>query len=288
MRATANPNWLVDQLPVGMLEDDFLVRFTSIFQDVADTLVDSVDAIDAAADLSVAPEEFVRWLGSWINAYPHPGEAAQGSGDHRERAWIRAQAGALTGRGTRSSLQLMLQELCGDRPVRVTDGGGVYPEGQCPAGDPAWVRVELPAITEVAPTDLLDLIRAEVPVHVAVELVVDGASVHAPVTAAAPTGTEPELSRSLRRLPGTAGRAGQPFRACRACAERNRPDGTDCWRCGSPLRRPVPAAEPEPEPDPFQFGLEPEPDEHRVWPVVVLVVSALVLSAIVTGVAVIW
>src|SRR3954452_13052560 len=159
MRTASSAGWLVDQLPVGMLEDDFLVRFSSIFQDVADTLVDSVDAIDASADLTVAPDDFVRWLGSWIDAYPHPGDGAQVAGSQRERAWIQAQAEALSGRGTRPSLQLMLQELCGRRPVRVTDGGGVYREGQCPSGDPAWVRVELPALADVAATDVLELIR---------------------------------------------------------------------------------------------------------------------------------
>jgi phage tail-like protein len=295
---TTPPGWLVEQLPVGMLEDDFLIRFTSIFQDVADTLVDSVDAIDASADLSLAPEPFVRWLGSWIAAYPHPGEAAQGPGDYRERAWIQAQARALIGRGTRPGLQLMLQELCGDRPVRVTDGGGVYPEGLCPPGDPAWVRVEMPAVDDVAATDVLDLIRADVPVDVAVQLIVDGVAVEDPVAGGSgsgldggdgPDGRAGDLSRSARRLPGTAGRAGQPFRNCRACAERNRPGEAECWRCGSPLHRPPPAPEPEPEPEPLVFGSESDSDEPRIWPAVVLIVLAvLIMVTALTGVALVW
>ena len=172
MSQPASPTWLIDQLPVGMLEDDFLVRFTSIFQDVANTMVDSVDTIEAVADLTLAPDPFVRWLGSWIDAYPNPGEAAQTPGSPRERAWIQAQARALSGRGTRPSLELMLQELCGDGAVRVIDGGGVYPAGQCPAGDPAWVQVELPPLDQVAVSDVLALIRSEVPVHVAVHVTV--------------------------------------------------------------------------------------------------------------------
>jgi phage tail-like protein len=288
--ASPGPSWLVDQLPVGMLEDGFLVRFTSIFQDVADTLVDAVDTIDAVTDLSLAPDPFVRWLGSWIDAHPNPGETAQAPGGPRERAWIRAQSRALTGRGTGPSLELMLQELCsgGGRhsirtPVRVTDGGGVYPAGQCPAGDPAWVQVELPALDQVAVSDVLELIRAEVPVHVAVHLKVEGVVVDQ--AAASEPDLEPVLSQAVRRLPGTAGRAGQPFRSCWACAERNRLGGTDCRRCGSPMHRPAPTPEPEPEPEPRDFGPDPEFVEPRIWPVVALIVAVvLILAALVTGV----
>ena len=32
-------DWLIHQLPVGMVEDEFLVRFLSIFQEVGDTVV---------------------------------------------------------------------------------------------------------------------------------------------------------------------------------------------------------------------------------------------------------
>ncbi len=300
-----------------MLEDGFLVRFTSIFQDVADTLVEAVDTIEAAADLTVAPDPFVRWLGSWIDAYPYPGEAAQTPGGPRERAWIQAQTRALTGRGTRPSLELMLRELCGGRPVQVSDGGGVHLAGQSPTFDPAWVQVEVPALEQVAVRDVLDLIRSEVPVHVAVHLIVDGAVVDqtgledqvglqdqagfgVPRPRVRPdaamesgrklgceSGAEPGQSLSVGRLPGTAGRAGQPFRSCRACAERNRLGATDCWRCGTSLHDPVSAPEPEPEePAPIVHSPEPEFAEPRIWPVIAMIVAAvLVLAALAIGVS---
>ena len=47
--------WLLSQLPVGMVEDDFFVRFVSIFQDVATTLLDGADNIDNLVDVTVAP-----------------------------------------------------------------------------------------------------------------------------------------------------------------------------------------------------------------------------------------
>jgi phage tail-like protein len=291
------PGWLVDQLPVGMLTDDFLVRFTSIFEDVGATLVDAVDSIDSSVDLSIAPEEFVRWLGSWINASPHPGGAAQVPGDHRERAWIQAQARALSGRGTQPGLQLMLQELCG-QPVQVTDGGGVYPEGQYPPGDSAWVRIDMPTVPEVSPSSLLDLIRAEVPVHVAVYLIIDGILVNGTDTPLyspfdGELDSEPEepgelgQPRLLRRLPGTAGRAGQPFRACPTCAERHPISETSCWRCGLPLLRALPV--PEPEPEPLVPDPAPELVLPRIWPVAVLIALAILLmAALLTGAALIW
>ena len=284
---SANPNWLVDQLPVGMLADDFLVRFTSIFQDVADTLVDAVDTIDATADLTLTPDPFVRWLGSWIDAYPNPGEAAQDPGSDRERAWIQVQARALTGRGTRPSLVQMLEELCAGRPVRVIDGGGVYPAGQCPTGDPAWVQVELPSLDQVAASDVLDLIRSEVPVHVAVHLLVEGVVVNQVgpgiprhrLEPEAEPGTESALSPSVRRLPGTAGRAGQPFRSCPVCAEHNRLDEADCWRCGSPLHTPARTPEPVSEVEPIKAAPAEDFVEPRIWPVVAVIVTILVLLA---------
>ena len=59
-------DWLLGQLPMGMLEDDFFVRFVSIFQDVATSLLEGADNIDNVVDVSVAPESMVRYLGSWL------------------------------------------------------------------------------------------------------------------------------------------------------------------------------------------------------------------------------
>jgi phage tail-like protein len=58
--------WMLDQLPVGMLDGDFFVRFVSIFQELGTTLLEDADNIDNLVDLSVAPDVMVRWLGSWI------------------------------------------------------------------------------------------------------------------------------------------------------------------------------------------------------------------------------
>jgi hypothetical protein len=57
-------DWLLHQLPVGMTEDDFLVRFVTIFQRVADTVVDQVDGVEHAFDPTVAP---TTWSDLWRN-----------------------------------------------------------------------------------------------------------------------------------------------------------------------------------------------------------------------------
>jgi phage tail-like protein len=281
---TPAPGWLTRQLPVAMLQDDFLVRFTSIFEEVAGTLVDSVDTIGIAADLSITPDPFVHWLGSWIGA---PADPEHDRHEVRERDWVRAQARVLSARGTRAGLAELLRELAGGQSVEVVDGGGVYREGWCPEGDTGWVRVRMPLPGGADPQDVLDLIRAEVPIGVDVELVVipvygpDGALIPAPRTPESETlstGLDPvaELSAAARRLPGTGGRAGRPGRICPGCAERNEAGVSACQRCGSPMRVvPVPVAEPEP------VRVVPEPElwlpERRIWPVVALVVVVVVL-----------
>ena len=50
-----NPEWLLQQLPSGMLNDDFFRRYMSIFQTMADTYLDHIDAIEHVFDPSVAP-----------------------------------------------------------------------------------------------------------------------------------------------------------------------------------------------------------------------------------------
>ena len=52
---TRRDDWLVHQLPVGMVEDEFLVRFLSIFQDVADTVIDQVDNLPHMFDADRRP-----------------------------------------------------------------------------------------------------------------------------------------------------------------------------------------------------------------------------------------
>lgn len=178
---TARRRWLVDQLPVGMLEDQFFVRFVSIFQELADTYVDAIDSVPASVDLSVAPPAFVRWLGGWIgldSVDPGLPVAAQ-------RAWVRDYGEVLAWRGTRRGLEALLRLLSGG-PASVEEGGGSYAEGEAPAQSPAWVRMEVASTGLLSEEDFVRLVRDEVPAHVTVELVVGGRRVLPPVAETQP------------------------------------------------------------------------------------------------------
>jgi hypothetical protein len=48
---------------MGMLDDEFFVRFVSIFQEVATSMLDGVDNLSNVVDVTVAPDPVVRWMG---------------------------------------------------------------------------------------------------------------------------------------------------------------------------------------------------------------------------------
>lgn len=90
---------------------------------------------------------------------------------------------------------------------------------------------------------------------------------------------------SLRRLPGTAGRATVASLTCPHCAEQNQISASVCLRCGRSLHpEPVyvaPAPVPVPVPEPVV--VEPEP-ERRSWGwlwIVALIVAIILVGVIV-------
>ena len=65
-RPPRHPRWLVDQLPVGMVQSDFFVRFVALFQEVASTLLDDADLVEHIPDVTVTPAPMLQCLASWI------------------------------------------------------------------------------------------------------------------------------------------------------------------------------------------------------------------------------
>lgn len=159
--------WLLSQLPVGMLEDDFFVRFVSIFQDVATSLLEGVDNIDNVVDVSVAPEPLVRWLGSWIGV-----ESIDASLPHElQRRLVSSASQTLAARGTVDGLRRFLEMMSGG-PAQVEDGGGVWRDGEAPAGA-QWVRVRVQSTGWLPEHDFVTLVRDEIPAHVYAEIFVE-------------------------------------------------------------------------------------------------------------------
>jgi phage tail-like protein len=186
-------DWLLAQLPIGMVSDDFFRRFVSIFQDVASTLVEGTDNIPNTVDVTVAPEPMVRWMAGWIGVpaldptLPHV----------QQREIVRAHAEMLAWRGTRRGL-LRFLELVSGAPARLEDGGGVFGEEQAPASI-GWARLYVESTGWLTEEDFVEVVRDEVPAHVMVEMFVGGRRIW-PVadgvqSIALETATAPERSR---------------------------------------------------------------------------------------------
>jgi hypothetical protein len=94
---------------------------------------------------------------------------------------------------------------------------------------------------------------------------------------------------SLRRLPGTTGRAMTASVACPHCAEPNPVTAVTCVRCGLSMHVPVEAPPPPPPPPvyvppPAQVQVEPEKGiPWWVWVIAGVVIAAIVVLAILWG-----
>lgn len=163
-------DWLVRQLPVGMTQDRFLVRFVTLFQQLANGLLDHLDDMPHLADVTVTPKPMVRYLGSWVGVDwidPTLEERLQ-------RELVRRYSAELMWRGTRRGMQRLLALVTGDKQAVVRDSGGVFLYGEAPDAPP-HVHMEVAGLgTWATEADLLDIVRSELPASVSFELVVAG------------------------------------------------------------------------------------------------------------------
>ncbi len=162
--ASRPQDWLIRQLPAGMLSEDFFIRFVSLFQAEADTLLEHADAIENLADVQVAPATMVRYMSQWIGT---PGIDAA-LPDAELRALVRATARAVRVRGTLTGLRIMVEAFTGAEAT-IEESGGVFRLGRAPL-DQGWVRIKVPNAGNLRPTSLIDLVRDEIPAHLHVEL----------------------------------------------------------------------------------------------------------------------
>ncbi|MEO9009415.1 MAG: phage tail protein [Nakamurella sp.] len=149
-----------------MLGSDFFVRFVSIFQEMAESLMDDADQIVHVPDATVTPTPMLSYLASWIDVRtvdPSLPDAVQ-------RVILRSSAKAMAQRGTRRGLEAYLTMLSGS-PAEVTDGGGVWSEGEAPE-DVAWVQMRVEGTGHLSEDEFVALVRDEIPAHVRAELFV--------------------------------------------------------------------------------------------------------------------
>lgn len=159
-------DWMLRQLPMQMLSNDFFVRFVSIFQELGTTLLEDADGVEYVADLTVTPVETVRWLGSWIGVTSLDDAMPEGL----QRRIVASAAHTLAWRGTTAGL-LSFLELISGGAAEVDEGGGVWRAGEVPV-DTAWVRMWVESTGTLEPAAFVDMIRDEVPAHLRAELYV--------------------------------------------------------------------------------------------------------------------
>jgi phage tail-like protein len=180
--------WLVGALPLGMQGDDFMVRFLTIFEEVATTLRAASDSITSIADVDVTSPEMVRYLGEWVGA-----PALDKRLDiQKQRDIVHATGATIGHRGTAHALRVVLRALIqqhaqvstdhvvvlgspsapdalvvDDLDVQVIDEGGVFPEGTAPIG-PGTVTVRVSSTGHLRAPQLVELVLASVPADVQV------------------------------------------------------------------------------------------------------------------------
>jgi phage tail-like protein len=187
-RTARDPLWMVNQLPVGMLDSRFFVQFVSLFQQLADPLLDNADNVEHVVDPTVAPESMLRWMGSWIGLNSIDPQLPA----DLQRLIVRSSARTLAWRGTKAGLTEFLQMTSG-APAEVTDGGGVWREGQSPA-DTAYVRMSVASTGWLPEKDFIALLRDEIPAHVRAELWVAGRLAWSSATD--PSATDPSVTET--------------------------------------------------------------------------------------------
>ena len=162
-------DWLTHQLPVGMAEDDFLFRFVSIFQRVADTAMHQIDTLPHVFDPTVAPAPMVRQMATWLGV-----DWVDSSLDVRlQRAIVTEYSQIVQWRGTKRGLRRLLELLSGGGDVDVTDSGGTWPEGESPHSAP-HVRIDMSSAGWLSTSDLIRIVRDELPATVSFDLWVAG------------------------------------------------------------------------------------------------------------------
>ena len=171
---TRRDSWLVSQLPMGMLDDDFFLRFVSIFEQEATSFLDGVDNIPHVIDPDVAPPAMVRWLGSWIGLAPIDSSLDE----DLQRRLVRMGSAGLAWRGTRYGLERFLEVVTGG-PVEVEETGSIRPDAGVAAPAP-FVVMRVGGTGHMSVREFVTVVRDELPADAGFELWVAGNRVWPP------------------------------------------------------------------------------------------------------------
>jgi phage tail-like protein len=165
---------IVTQLP-GIYQDGMFIReFTAGLDEVLAPAVATLDCLHAYVDPSVAPADFVTWLGGWVGVALEEDWPLD-----RRRRFVAAAADLYARRGTFHALADEVAIYSGG-VATVSDPGAVHTSrmpttseqraGRRPADRTVRVTVDVPTGTGVSWAGLQALIRDAVPAHLPVEI----------------------------------------------------------------------------------------------------------------------
>lgn len=158
---------IVDQLPGLYRDDPFTRRFTSAFDDLLAGVGQVLDTFPAYLDPTLAPADFLEWLGSWVGAAPDETWPLE-----RRRAFVAAASELFRSRGTVLGLAAHVAIFTGGEVELAEPGaagwsrepGAAFPAGTSPD---LFIRVRVKDPAAVSLPRLDALVAAAKPAHLA-------------------------------------------------------------------------------------------------------------------------
>ncbi len=165
---------ILRELPSIYQDGLFLERFTSGLDAVLAPAMSTLDCLHAYLDPSIAPADFVAWLGQWVGARLEEDWTLD-----RRREFVARAVEIFSIRGTRRGFAEEI-ELYSGGTVTITDPGAVWTSRK-PTGDDeradrrttdrtVQVVVDVPGGVTVNWAALREMVRGAVPAHLPVEI----------------------------------------------------------------------------------------------------------------------
>ena len=162
----ASPFPIGEQMPSVYAEDEMAQRFTMALDDLVAPMLSVLDCLPAYFTPSVAPADFVAWLGTWLGA-----EVTGDEPEERLREMVAGAAGLHRLRGTAAGVREAVRLAFGVEPEVVESGGAVWsarPRGPFP-GDPTphmTVRLRVPVPAAIDQGRLERVVTSVRPAHI--------------------------------------------------------------------------------------------------------------------------
>jgi phage tail-like protein len=156
---------MITILPAIYQEDDFTTRWLAGLDSVLAPITSTIDCMDAYLDTSLAPDDMLAWIGSWV------GVAIDDEWSRDRRQQLVAEAVELFGiRGTVEGFQRFVSLVAG-APVEVVEGGGaiasITPEAELPGTEAVAfiVRVQCATPSEAVQGAIGAIVAEQRPAH---------------------------------------------------------------------------------------------------------------------------